>query len=132
MELIWNELYEAARRVQNERKISDYIDAGGVAAAILSSSGKIYTGVCIDTCSTLGICAERNSIFNMITNGEHIIEKVIAIMPDGKTGTPCGACRELMVQLMPDDYQDIEIMMNYEAGKVVTLGTLTPDWWIGK
>ena len=43
MELIWNELYEAAKWVQNERKISDYIDAGGVAAAILSSSGKIYT-----------------------------------------------------------------------------------------
>jgi cytidine deaminase len=132
MELIWNELYEAAKWVQNERKISDYIDAGGVAAAILSSSGKIYTGVCIDTCSTSGICAERNAIFNMITNGEHIIEKVIAIMPDGKTRTPCGACRELMVQLMPDDYQNIEIMMDYETGKVVTLGTLTPDWWIGK
>ena len=132
MELIWNELYEAAKRVQNERKISDYIDAGGVAAAILSSSGKIYTGVCIDTCSTLGICAERNAIFNMITNGESIIQKVIAIMPDGKTGAPCGACRELMVQLMPKTYQGIEIMMDYEIGKVVTLGTLTPEWWIGK
>ena len=132
MELIWNELYEAAKWVQNERKISDYIDAGGVAAAILSSSGKIFTGVCIDTCSTLGICAERNAIFNMITNGESVIQKVIAIMPDGKTRTPCGACRELMVQFMPDDYQNIEIMMDYETGKVVTLGTLTPEWWIGK
>ena len=131
MEAIWDELYDAAKRVQNERKISDYIDAGGVAAAILSSSGKIYTGVCVDTCSTLGICAERNAIFNMITNGESIIQKVIAIMPDGETGAPCGACRELMVQLMPDDYRDIEIMLDYEAGKVVTLGTLTPEWWIG-
>lgn len=132
MELIWNELYEAAKWVQNERKISDYIGAGGVAAAILSSSGKIYTGVCIDTCSTLGICVERNAIFNMITNGESIMQKVIAIMPDGKTGAPCGACMELMAQLMPDDYQDIEIMMDYETGKVVTLRTLTPEWWIGK
>lgn len=130
MELIWNNLYEAAKRVQNERKISDYIDAGGVAAAVLSASGKIYTGVCIDTCSTLGICAERNAIFNMITNGENIIEKVIAIMPDGKTGAPCGACRELMVQLMPETYQDIEIMLDYNMGKVVTLGVLTPEWWI--
>ncbi len=117
MEAIWNDLYDAAKRVQNERKISDYIDAGGVAAAILSSSGKIYTGVCIDTCSTLGICAERNAIFNMITNGESIMQKVIAIMPDGKTGAPCGACRELMVQLMPDDYQDIEIMLVMGQGK---------------
>ena len=132
MEAVWNNLYEAAKRVQNERKISDYIDAGGVAAAILSSSGKIYTGVCIDTCSTLGICAERNAIFNMITNGENIIQKVIAIMPHGKTGAPCGACRELMVQLMPKTYQGIEIMLDYETGKVVTLGTLTPEWWIGK
>lgn len=130
MDSIWNELYEAAKRVQNERKLSDYIDAGGVAAAVLSSSGKIYTGVCIDTCSTLGICAERNAIFHMITNGESIIQKVIAIMPDGKTGAPCGACRELMVQLMPVAYQDIEIMLDYNKGKVVTLGTLTPEWWI--
>ncbi len=130
MESIWNDLYEAAKRVQNERKVSDYIDAGGVAAAVLSSSGKIYTGVCIDTSSTLGICAERNAIFNMITNGENIIEKVIAIMPDGKTGAPCGACRELMAQLMPKTYQDIEIMLDYDMGKVVTLGTLTPEWWI--
>ena len=38
MNTVWGELYEAAKRVQNERKISDYIDAGGVAAAILSSS----------------------------------------------------------------------------------------------
>ncbi len=130
METIWNELYEAAKQVQNERKISDYVEAGGVAAAILSSSGKIYTGVCIDTCSTLGICAERNAIFNMITNGENAIRKVIAIIPNGKTGAPCGACRELMVQLMPETYQDIEIMLDYNTGKVVRMENLTPEWWI--
>ena len=132
MEVTGENLYEAAKKVQNERKVSAYIEAGGVAAAVLSSSGRIYTGVCIDTCCTLGICAERNAIFNMITNGESVIRKVIAIMPDGKTGAPCGACRELMVQLMPKTYQGIEIMMDYEIGKVVTLGTLTPEWWIGK
>lgn len=97
---------------------------------MLSGSGRIYTGVCVDTCSTLGICAERNAIFNMITNGESRIEKVIAVMPDGKTGAPCGACRELMVQLMPDDYKNVEIMMDYDSGRVVTLGEITPEWWI--
>lgn len=130
MENIWKEMLEAAKSVQNYRKISPYIDAGGVAAAVLSSSGKIYTGVCIDTCSTLGICAERNAIFNMITNGEHRIKRVLAIMPDGKTGAPCGACRELMVQLMPEDYKNIEIMLDYEKNRVMTLGELTPQWWI--
>ncbi|MBD5084089.1 MAG: cytidine deaminase [Clostridiales bacterium] len=130
MEPIWNELYRAAKAVQNERKISEYVYAGGVAAAIQSSSGKIYTGVCIDTCSTLGICAERNAIFNMITNGEQEISKVLAIMPDGKSGAPCGACRELMVQLMPDHYREIEILLDLESEKIITLGELTPEWWI--
>lgn len=130
MDTQWDKMYQMAKAVQNGRKISDYIEAGGVAAAVLSASGKIYTGVCVDTCSTLGICAERNAIFQMITNGEQEIEKVLAIMPNGKTGAPCGACRELMVQLMPDKYQNIEIMLDYENKKVVTLGELTPEWWI--
>ncbi|MCI9543585.1 MAG: cytidine deaminase [Acutalibacter muris] len=126
----WEKMYQAAKAVQNDRRISEYIEAGGVAAAVLSASGKIYTGVCIDTCSTLGICAERNAIFNMITCGEQEIKRVIAIMPDGKSGAPCGACRELMVQLMPEGYKNIEILMDYESKRVVTLGELTPEWWI--
>ena len=127
---IWAEMYNAAKAVQNGRKISDYFEAGGVAAAILSASGKIYTGVCVDTCSTLGICAERNAIFAMLTAGEQEISKVLAIMPDGRTGAPCGACRELMVQLMPEKYKDTEIMLDYDAERVITLGELTPEWWI--
>ena len=130
MDKIWEKLYNAARAVQNDRQVSRFIEAGCVAAAVLSDSGKIYTGVCVDTASTLGICAERNAIFNMITNGESRIAKIIAVMPDGNSGAPCGACRELMVQLMPDDYKDIEIMMDYNAGRVVTLGEITPEWWI--
>lgn len=130
MESVWKELYKAAKAVQNGRQVSDYVAAGGVAAAILSGSGKIYTGVCVDTCSTLGICAERNAIFQMLTNGENRLTKVLAVMPDGKCGAPCGACRELMVQLMPEGYRDVEIMMDYESGRVMTLGELTPEWWI--
>ena len=86
----WDRLYAAAAAVRKERRISDYVTCGEVSAAILSGSGRIYTGVCIDTCSTLGICAERNAIFNMITNGEQVIEKVIAILPDGSTALPAG------------------------------------------
>jgi len=126
----WNEMYEAAKTVQNFRVISDKIEAGGVAAAIESASGRIYVGVCVDTACTLGICAERNAIFNMITNGESEIKRVLAIMPDGKTGAPCGACRELMAQLMSGHYQNVEIMMDYESGRTITLGELTPEWWV--
>ena len=130
MEEIWNKLYEAAKAVQKQVKISDYVTAGEVSAAIESESGKIYTGVCIDTASTLGICAERNAMFNMITNGEYKVKRLLAILPDGKTGAPCGACREFLVQLMADDYKNVEIMLDYETGKIIKLGDITPEWWI--
>ena len=130
MDAIWNEMLAAAKAVRNERRISDYVTAGEVSAAILSKSGKIYTGVCVDTCSTLGICAERSAIFRMLTDGEQEIDKVLCILPDGSNGAPCGACRELMVQLMPGKYYDIEIMLDYASEKTVTLGELTPEWWI--
>jgi cytidine deaminase len=130
MQKEWKDLYDAAKKVQNGREVSERIYAGGVAAAIESKSGRIYVGVSVDTSCTLGICAERNAMFNMLTNGESEIRRVIAIMPDGKTAAPCGACREFMTQLMPGRYQDIEIMLDYEKGKVARLGDLTPEWWI--
>lgn len=130
MDGIWKKMYDAAEAVLKPVRISEYVTAGEVSAAVLSKSGKIYTGVCIDTCSTLGICAERNAIFNMITNGEYEIDKLLCIPPNEGKGAPCGACRELMVQLMPESYKDIEIMLDYNSGKVTTLGKLTPEWWI--
>lgn len=130
MDIKWKKMYEAAKAVQNGREISERIYAGGVAAAVESASGRIYVGVCVDTSCTLGICAERNAIFNMITNGEQYIKRVLAIMPDGKTGAPCGACREFMTQMMPGRYHNIEIMLDYENERIVTLGELTPEWWI--
>ncbi len=125
---MWEKLYNAARRVQNARTVSPFIDAGGVAAAILTKKGNIYVGVCIDTASTLGMCAERNAIANMITNGESKIDKVVAVMPDGKVGSPCGACREYMMQLDRDS-GDIEILVDLDTQKTVRLGELLPDWW---
>ena len=123
MEQVWHDMYEAAKRVLRPRQISEYVSAGEVSAAILSGAGHIYTGVCIDTASTLGICAERNAIFNMITHGETDIAKVLCLFQDGQGirdgGAPCGACRELMVQLMPGKYQGIEIMMDVKEEKVM-------------
>ena len=130
MDKTWKKMYQLAKRAQNYRQLSEHMEVGGVAAAVLSTTGKIYVGVCIDTACTLGICAERNAIFNMITNGENEITRVLAIMPNGKTGAPCGACREFIVQLMEKDYRNIEIMVDYESDKVMKLSELTPEWWL--
>ena len=130
MEGIWEKLYNAAKQFLNPHKVSEIVDAGGVAAAIESGSGKIYVGVCIDGACTLGICAERNAIFNMITNGESIIKRVVAVGTDGQVMPPCGACRELMTQIMPENYKNIQIMLDREKETIASLGELTPNWWI--
>ena len=124
----WDKLYIAARKVQYERKLSPAMEAGSVSAAVLSAKGNIYTGVCIDTACSLGMCAERNAIANMITNGESQIIKIVAVMPDGKAGMPCGACREFMMQLNKTA-GEIEILCDYETKKVIRLKSLTPEWW---
>ena len=125
---MWKKLYDAATKVQKGRVISPFIEAGGVAAAILTKDGNIFVGVCIDTASTLGMCAERNAIANMITNGESRIDKVVAVMPDCRVGSPCGACREYMMQLDRDS-GEIEILLDLETERTVKLKELIPDWW---
>jgi cytidine deaminase len=124
----WNELYAAARAVQAPRTVSPFIEAGGVAAAVLTAAGNVYVGVCIDTCSGLGMCAERSAMAAMLTHGESRIERVVAVMPDGRVGPPCGACREFMMQL-DAAAGEIEILLDLEHERTVRLKELVPAWW---
>ncbi len=122
------ELYEMARSRYNPRTVSPFIEAGGVSAAILTEQGNVYTGVCIDTASTLGMCAERNAIANMITNGESRIVKLVCYAEGGRVGSPCGACREYLMQLDANS-GDMEILTDLRTLRTVRLRDLIPDWW---
>lgn len=120
---VCKELYNAASAVINPKKISSQICAGGVGAAVLSKIGNIYTGVCIDTDCSLGMCAERNAISTMITHGEYEIKMVIAVNKKGNVLPPCGACREFMMQLK--NAQDIKVIID-NKGTVIKLKDLMP------
>ncbi len=124
---IWSSLYEAAKKVLNSRELSDSVNAGGVAAALLTESGNIYSGVCIDTACSIGMCAERNAIGNMITHGESKILKLICIgSHNDNIMMPCGVCRELLMQL---GNSDMEIITDLEKQSIVSLNDLMPNWW---
>jgi len=125
---VWEELYEKAKNVRNPRDVSGMISAGGVGAAILTKDHNIYTGVCIDTASSLGMCAERNAIANMITNGENEIIKLACVDSKGNIGMPCGACREYMMQLDKCS-KNIEILKDINTKDIVKLEELIPYWW---
>jgi len=124
--MTFDELYQQAKSVLNPRRLSDTAEAGGVGAALLTESGKIYTGVCIDTSSSMGFCAEHAAAAAMVTAGENHVIKMVAVNWDGKVLPPCGRCREFINQLHTDNV-NAEVMVSAE--KVVTLRELLPfDW----
>lgn len=95
----FDELYVCARAVINPRRLTAEAEAGGVGAALLSESGSIYTGVCIDTACSMGFCAEHAAAAAMITAGENRVLKMVAVNWDGRILPPCGRCREFISQL---------------------------------
>ncbi|MDE5974621.1 MAG: cytidine deaminase [Eubacterium sp.] len=119
----WEIVYNAAKAVVNPKKISEQICSGGVGAAVVTKKGNIYTGVCIATDCSLGMCAERNALSTMITNGEYEIKMVAAVNKKGHVLPPCGACREFMMQLK--NSSDIEVLVD-NNGTVVKLKDLMP------
>lgn len=124
--MTFDELYEIAKRTLNPRKISKKSYAGSVAAAILSESGKVYTGVCIDTPSSMGFCAEHAAIASMIAAGESRIVRMIAVYKDETIIPPCGRCIEFICQIHDDNHK-CEVMIKKDI--VVTIGDLLPYHW---
>ena len=120
------ELYQAAKSAVNPRKLTDYAEAGGVGAAILTADGNLYTGVCIDTACSMGFCAEHAAAAAMITAGESWIISVVAVGTNGQIVPPCGRCREFLTSLHPDN-RYAEVLL--PGWKNCRLGDLLPwDW----
>ena len=95
----FTELYQAALEVLQPRRISPDVEAGGVAAALVTDQGNVYRGVCIDTSCSMGFCAEHAAIAAMLTAGENRVEKIVAVHWDKHILPPCGRCREFLLQL---------------------------------
>jgi len=121
----FEELIARAQAVLNPRQIARNAWAGSVAAALVTDRGNVYAGVCIDTCSGMGFCAEHAAIAAMITAGESRITKIVAVGAGGVM-PPCGRCREFMNQI-DDQNKSAEVMVS--AGQVVTLKELLPFGW---
>ena len=119
----FDELLAAARAVLSPRQIARNAWAGSVAAALVTDQGNVYAGVCIDTPSGMGFCAEHAAIAAMIAAGESRIAKVVAVHHAEGIVPPCGRCREFMHQIH-DENVAAEVMV--AEGTVVTLAGLLP------
>jgi cytidine deaminase len=117
------ELIERARSVIRPRKVQGDFLVGDVGSALLSENGNVYVGVCIDTASGMGFCAEHSAIAAMVTAGELRIQRIVAVLEDGTILPPCGRCREFMLQIHADN---IETQVILGKDKTVRLRELLP------
>ena len=84
-----------------------------MAAALLTKSGKIYTGCNIENAAlSPGNCAERTAIFKAVSEGEKDFAAICIVNEDvqGKHDycPPCGVCRQVMMEFCdPDEFRII-------------------------
>jgi len=86
-----------------------------VGAALLTKSGKVYTGANVEN-STFGltICAERVAVFKAVSRGEKKFLKIVVVADKDPPVTPCGACRQVLSEFA----KDLKVICASLQGKV--------------
>ena len=95
-----------------------------VGAALLGKSGKVYLGCNVENASySHTVCAERTAILKAVSEGEVEFEAIAVVTRNG--GSPCGACRQVMVEFAPE----LTIYIADENGeyRTTTMSELLPD-----
>lgn len=94
-----------------------------VGAALLSSSGKVYTGCNVENASfSPSVCAERTAFVKAVSEGERAFEAIAVVggpqgvKPD-RLCPPCGVCRQMMSEFCdPETF----VVCLAEAGEIKT------------
>ncbi|MGB2805116.1 MAG: cytidine deaminase [Candidatus Zixiibacteriota bacterium] len=97
-----------------------------VGAALLTKSGKVYTGANVENATFgLTVCAERIAVFKAVNRGDNSFVKIIVVTDKNPPVTPCGACRQVLSEFA----KDLKIVCANLKGKVerYTLKELLPE-----
>jgi cytidine deaminase len=86
-----------------------------VGAALLTKSGKVYTGANVEN-STYGltVCAERVAVFKAVNDGNKGFVKIVVVADKNPPITPCGACRQVLSEFA----HDLEVVCVNLKGKI--------------
>ncbi len=126
MDHMTEDLIKQAASVVRPQRIGDRL-VGDVGCALITDRGHVYLGVCLDTASGTGFCAEASAIAAMVTAGELRIRQIVAVWKDENAKTfvlsPCGRCREFIRQLHEDNLET-EVVLGPD--QIVTLSALLP------
>ena len=125
-----DDLIAAAQAVVHPHRVGDRL-FGDVGAALVTQDGNVYAGVCIDTGSGTGFCAEAAAIGAMVTAREYRIARIVAVWRDDDgvwvVLPPCGRCREFIRQI---DWANIDTEVILGRGRTALLRELLPahEW----
>ena len=129
-ELTNEQLVERAEGVLNPRAVKKRL-FGDVGSTLVTRGGNVFSGVCIDTGSGTGFCAEHAAIAAMVTAGEYEIARIVAVSKD-EAGIlfvipPGWRCRQFISQIDPSNL-DTEVLL--AGGEVLLLRELLPhnEW----
>jgi cytidine deaminase len=111
-------LIDSAQAVLSPHAVPGYGAAtrrmGFVASSLVTEAGNLYSGVCIDSGSGTGFCAEHAAIAAMVTAREYRIAKIVAVWRSDEgvlhVLPPCGRCREFIRQIDPANL-DTEVVL---------------------
>src|SRR5258708_37066110 len=103
MRVDFKQLIAAATGVVGEFRTKGCVTAGGVAAAVLSDTGEVFTGVCIDAACGIGFCAEHAASADMLKKRQSKIVACVAVGKNGEPVPPCGRWREFRYQLSAEN-----------------------------
>jgi len=127
------ELIEKAKEIIVKSRPVNLIDTGDVGCALMTSKGNIFQGVSLGFYGK-GCCAEYQAIGSMVSNGEKVIKKIVAVWYDEKNKKmkgaipPCGICREIIHQASKKNWNTEVIISDEEKCK---LKDLLPCSWGG-
>jgi cytidine deaminase len=97
-----------------------------VGAAVLASSGRIFSGCNVENASYgLTCCAERNAIFAMVGAGEKTIREILVIGESKEFLPPCGACRQVIAEFAAPAVK-VHMANRQGACLTTTVGELVP------
>ncbi|MCI1959237.1 MAG: cytidine deaminase [Clostridia bacterium] len=89
-----------------------------VGAAVLCGDGSVYGGCNIEN-SSYGatMCAERTAIFKAVSEGKRKLKKIAIVSVTNDITYPCGMCRQVMNEFMPDGC----VIMKEKSGRIIEI-----------
>lgn len=118
--MVLNDAIKIAKEVRKNAYVpySNY----HVGAALVTKSGKIYSGCNIENSGIMSICAERVAFTKALSEGERNFDYIVVCGGNSldylaDNCTPCGYCRQFMIEFVDKDFRIYLLNDNDEAEK---------------